>query len=104
MATVRIPTPLRKLTGGYGEVQIAADNIVTLIDTLEATYPGIKERLCDETGQLRRFINIYVNNEDIRFQKGIDTAIASGDDISIVPAIAGGAPRAPAGNSFRWSL
>ena len=90
MATVRIPTPLRKLTGGAGEVQIAADNINALIDLLEAAYPGIKERLCDEQGQLRRFINIYVNNEDIRFQKGIDTAIQGEDEISIVPAIAGG--------------
>jgi len=98
MATVRIPTPLRKLTGGAGEVQLAAENINTLINVLEATYPGIKERLCDEQGQLRRFINIYVNNEDIRFQKGIDTTIQDGDDVSIVPAIAGGAPPRGAAN------
>lgn len=91
---VRIPTPLRKLTGGASETQISADSVATLINQLEAAYPGIKERLCDEQGQVRRFINIYVNNEDIRFQNGINTTIQENDDVSIVPAIAGGAATA----------
>jgi len=90
MVTVRIPTPLRKLTGGQSEVGIEATDITSLIDALEAAYPGLKERLCDETGLPRRFINIYVNDEDIRFQQGTATAIKSGDQVSIVPAIAGG--------------
>ncbi len=92
MVQVRIPTPLRKLTGGQGEVTVAAEDIAALINALEAAYPGLKERLCDEQGELRRFINVYINNEDIRFQKGMATAIKDGDEISIVPAIAGGAP------------
>jgi molybdopterin synthase sulfur carrier subunit len=99
MVQVRIPTPLRKLTGGQGEVAIDAADITSLIGALETAYPGLKERLCDEQGEIRRFINIYVNNEDIRFQKGIGTAIKSGDEISIVPAIAGGAGRPANGRS-----
>ncbi len=90
MIQVRIPTPLRKLTAGQGEVAIEASDITTLISALETAYPGLKERLCDEQGEVRRFINIYVNNEDIRFQKGMDTLVKSGDEVSIVPAIAGG--------------
>jgi len=90
MVNVRIPTPLRKLTGGQGEVTIIAENVTTLIDALETAYPGLKERLCDEQGEVRRFINIYINQEDIRFQQGAQTALKSGDDVSIVPAIAGG--------------
>jgi len=90
MIHVRIPTPLRKLTGGKGEVTIVAEDVLTLINALEAAYPGLKERLCDEQGEVRRFINIYINQEDIRFQKGVNTVLKSGDDVSIVPAIAGG--------------
>lgn len=88
---VRIPTPLRKLTGGLGEVTIEAKDVTGLIDALEKSYPGLKERLCDEQGEIRRFINIYINQEDIRFQKGAQTALKEGDEVSIVPAIAGGA-------------
>jgi molybdopterin synthase sulfur carrier subunit len=87
---VRIPSPLRKLTGGQSEVEAKADSIGDLISTLDASYPGMKERLCDETGTVRRFVNIYVNEEDIRFLTHQDTPLKDGDQVSIVPAIAGG--------------
>jgi sulfur-carrier protein len=90
MIKVRIPTPLRPLTKGQGEVEVSAGSIVDLIDNLNAAHPGIKARLCDDTGELRRFVNIYVNEEDIRFLKGKDTSLKAGDEVSIVPAIAGG--------------
>jgi sulfur-carrier protein len=90
MIKVRIPTPLRPLTKGHGEVDAQATNIAEMIDTLNASYPGIKDRLCDETGELRRFVNIYVNEEDIRFLKGKETSLKDRDEVSIVPAIAGG--------------
>ena len=90
MIKVRIPTPLRPLTKGQGEVEIAAASIVDLIDSLNAAHHGIKARLCDDSGELRRFVNIYVNEEDIRFLKGKDTSLKAGDEVSIVPAIAGG--------------
>ena len=90
MIKVRIPTQLRPLTKGQGEVEIAAASIVDLIDSLNAAHPGIKARLCDDSGELRRFVNIYVNEEDIRFLKGKDTSLKAGDEVSIVPAIAGG--------------
>ena len=88
---VRIPTPLQKLTNNQAEVQCEAKNVNELLAGLEKQYPGIKERLCDGEGKLRRFVNLYVNEEDIRFLQGQDTALKSGDDISIIPAIAGGA-------------
>jgi sulfur-carrier protein len=90
MPSVRIPTPLRKLTSDKDEVTINAANIAELIDQMEVQYPGIKSRLCDETGNVRRFINLYVNNEDIRFLSGKETALKEGDIVSIIPAIAGG--------------
>ena len=90
MIKVRIPTPLRKLTGGAGEVSAEADDIAGLIAALERNYPGIRERLCDEAGALRRFVNIYINEEDIRFHQGLKTPVKKGDEVSIVPAIAGG--------------
>jgi len=90
MIKVRIPTPLRPLTKGQGEVEANAGSVVEMIEALNSTHPGIKDRLCDETGELRRFVNIYVNEEDIRFLKGKDTSLKDGDEISIVPAIAGG--------------
>ncbi|HRC44125.1 MAG TPA: MoaD/ThiS family protein [Nitrospira sp.] len=90
MIKVRIPTPLRPLTKGQGEVESAAANIVEMIGSLDATYPGLKNRLCDEKGDLRRFVNIYVNEEDIRFLNGKETSLKDGDEVSIVPAIAGG--------------
>jgi molybdopterin synthase sulfur carrier subunit len=90
MATVRIPTPLRKLTKGLEEVPAAGATIGALIADLEKNYPGIKERLCDESGQVRRFVNIFANEEDIRFLQNLDTPVKDTDEISIVPAIAGG--------------
>jgi molybdopterin synthase sulfur carrier subunit len=90
MIKVRIPTPLRPLTKGQGEVETKARSVLEMIETLNSAHPGIKDRLCDETGELRRFVNIYVNEEDIRFLKGKDTSLKDGDEVSIVPAIAGG--------------
>jgi molybdopterin synthase sulfur carrier subunit len=78
------------LTKNQGEVDVAAGSITDMVNTLEASYPGIKARLCDDSGELRRFVNIYVNEEDIRFLNGKDTALKTGDEVSIVPAIAGG--------------
>lgn len=90
MIKVRIPTPLRPLTKNQGEVETKAGSVVEMIEALNSAHPGIKDRLCDETGELRRFVNIYVNEEDIRFLKGKDTSLKDGDEVSIVPAIAGG--------------
>src|SRR3954468_23309870 len=90
MAIVRIPTPLRKLTGGAEEVNASGKNVGELIGDLEQRYPGIKERICDESGAVRRFVNIFANTEDIRFLENLDTAVKDGDEISIIPAIAGG--------------
>ena len=87
---VRVPTPLRKYTQGADEVNAQGSNVKSLVDDLENKYPGIKERICDETGQVRRFVNVYVNGDDIRFLQNLDTALKEGDNISIVPAIAGG--------------
>jgi molybdopterin synthase sulfur carrier subunit len=88
---VRIPTPLQKLTNNQGEVQCKAVSINEMLADLEKQHPGIRERLCDAEGKLRRFVNIYVNEEDIRFLEGQDTKLKDGDDVSIIPAIAGGA-------------
>lgn len=90
MVQVKIPTPLRKYTGGAGGVDAEGATVSALIDDLERRHPGIKERICDESGQVRRFVNIFVNGEDIRFLGHLDTPLAAGDEISIVPAIAGG--------------
>jgi len=88
--TVRIPTPLRKLTNGADEVSVEGTNIGELIDNLEGAHPGLKARLCDDAGEIRRFVNVYVNDEDVRFLDGRNTALKAGDEVSIVPAIAGG--------------
>ncbi len=90
MIKVRIPTPLRPLTKGQGEVEATAATITEMIETLNSAHPGLKDRLCDDKGELRRFVNIYVNEEDIRFLKGKETSLKDGDEVSIVPAIAGG--------------
>jgi len=88
--TVRIPAPLRKLTGGNSDVPAQGANVTALIDDLEGNHPGLKARLCDDAGAIRPFVNIYLNDEDIRFLDGPDTALTEGDLVSIVPAIAGG--------------
>ena len=87
---VRIPTPLRKMTGGLDKLEMNESTLSIMIDELETNYPGFKERLIDENGDLRYFVNIYVNGEDVRFLDGLDTQTNSGDEISIVPAVAGG--------------
>ncbi len=90
MAQVKIPTPLRKYTGGAGGVEAAGTTVAALVDDLERRYPGLKERICDENGQVRRFVNVFVNGEDIRFLSHLDTPVGTNDEVSIVPAIAGG--------------
>lgn len=88
---IRIPTPLRKLTGGEESVAVdGCGNLAQAVDALESAHPGLKERLCDESGELRRFVNVYVNNEDARFISGLQTSLKPGDEVSIVPAVAGG--------------
>jgi molybdopterin synthase sulfur carrier subunit len=89
-AKVRIPTPLRKLTNNEELVEVSATTVGGVINELQTRFPGIKERLLDETGTVRRFVNVYVNEEDIRFLQNQQTPIKSGDEISIIPAIAGG--------------
>ena len=88
--TVRIPTPLRRMTNGQDKVELEESTLSTMIESLEASYPGVKERLIDENGELRYFVNIYLNGEDVRFLDGLDTSTSAGDEISIVPAVAGG--------------
>lgn len=87
--TVRIPTPLRTLTGGADEVPADGGTVAEVIESLEANHPGMKDRLCDDKG-VRRFVNLYANDEDIRFLDNLETALKDGDTLSIVPAIAGG--------------
>ena len=87
---VRIPTPLRALTKGSADVHAKGDTVDDLIGDLERQFPGLRERLVDETGELRRFVNIYVNQEDIRFLDNRATVLKDGDEVAIVPAIAGG--------------
>lgn len=90
MAQVRVPTPLRKLTGGADAVEADGATVAALVSDLDRRYPGMKDRICDETGKVRRFVNIFVNGEDIRFLQNLETAVKAGDELSIVPAIAGG--------------
>lgn len=87
---VRIPTPLQKMTNNQAEVETQGKTIAEIIDGLEKSFPGIKGRLCDEAGKVRRFVNVYVNDEDIRFLEKEGTKVKEGDEISIIPAIAGG--------------
>ena len=88
--TVRIPQPIRKLTGNEESVTVSATNIKGMLDQLESQFPGIKERLLDGSGEIRRFVNVYVNEEDIRFLEGQETPIKDGDEVSIIAATAGG--------------
>ncbi|MGF1600855.1 MAG: MoaD/ThiS family protein [Thermosynechococcaceae cyanobacterium] len=87
---VLIPTPLQKLTQNQATLECEAGDISELLEALEQSCPGIKARICDEDGKLRRFVNFYVNNEDIRFLDGQSTSLTDGDEVSIIPAIAGG--------------
>lgn len=89
-AKVRIPTPLRKLTQDQELVEVAPGTIASIVAELQKKFPGIQERLVDESGAVRRFVNVYVNEEDIRFLKNQDTPVKDGDEVSIIPAIAGG--------------
>jgi molybdopterin synthase sulfur carrier subunit len=89
-AKVRIPAPLRRLTKDQAVVDVDGATVFDIIVDLEKKYPGLKERLCDETGQIRRFINVFVNGEDIRFKDGPKTVVPAGAEVSVVPAIAGG--------------
>jgi MoaD family protein len=87
---VLVPTPLQKFTNNQATLECSGNSIAELLDSLEHSCPGIKSRLCDEQGQLRRFLNVYVNSEDIRFLDGAGTSLKDGDEVSIVPAVAGG--------------
>jgi molybdopterin synthase sulfur carrier subunit len=87
---VRVPTPLRRFTAGSEEVSAAGDSVKSVIEDLERSHPGIRERLLDDKGEVRRFVNIYLNGDDIRFLDQLNSKVKDGDDISIVPAIAGG--------------
>lgn len=87
---IRIPQPLQKVTNGKDLVEATGTDVKTLINDLEIKFPGLKDRICDESGKVRRFINIYVNEEDIRFLQGEATGIKDDDEVSILPAIAGG--------------
>ena len=87
---VRVPGPLRRLTAGSSQVEVEGGTVTEVLANLEARHPGFRERLYDNDGKLRQFINIYVNDADIRFGGWLDTPVAAGDDISIVPAVAGG--------------
>ena len=88
--TVKVPTPLRKFTAGSESVSGSGATVGALIDDLEKRYAGIRERICDEQGRVRRFVNLYINGDDIRFLQQLETKVKDGDEISIVPAIAGG--------------
>jgi sulfur-carrier protein len=88
--TVRIPTQLRELSGGSSEAAIDGTTVKEVLDQLDVAYPGFGERLFDEKGELRRFVNVFVADEDIRFLNGVDTPVADGQTLSIVPAVAGG--------------
>jgi len=90
MTTVRIPSPLRRYTNGQSKVEGHGANINELITDLEAQYPGIKSRLCDEHGQIKRYVNVFVNDAEIRTLQGAATPVADQDEVSIIPAMAGG--------------
>ena len=88
--TVRIPTQLRQLSGNAGEVELEGSTVSEILKALDVAYPGFAERLFDESGNLRRFVNVFVADEDIRFLQGIDTQVTAGQTVSIIPAVAGG--------------
>ena len=87
---INIPTPLRRLTNGQNQVDAEASSVGEILDVLDGQFPGFRERVIDESGEIRYFVNIFLNGEDVRFLQGTETSTASGDEISIVPAVAGG--------------
>jgi len=89
-AKVRVPTQLRTLTAGIAEVSVEGDTVADVLASLDAAHPGFRDRLFDENGKLRRFVNVFVADEDVRFLDGLDTKVAEGQTVSIVPAVAGG--------------
>lgn len=89
-ATVRIPTTMRPLTGGEKQVSVDAGTLSEVIASLEAAHPGMRERLLDDDGSLRKFVNVFVDDDDVRYLDGLDTAVADGIQVSIIPAVAGG--------------
>ena len=88
--TVRVPTTLRTLTAGASEVTVEGTTVSEVLDQLESAHPGFRDRLLDADGGLRRFVNLYVADDDVRFRDGLDTSVADGDTLSIIPAVAGG--------------
>ena len=88
---VRIPAPLRPLTNNQDVVPSEGETLSAIINGLEASFPGLKARICEDNGEIRRFVNVYINGEDVRFLSGLDSQLKSGDEVSIVPAVAGGA-------------
>jgi molybdopterin converting factor small subunit len=90
MITVRVPTQLRTLTGGASEVTVEGDSIGAVLKALEVAHPGFAERLFDESGNLRRFVNVFLDDEDVRFLQSLDTPVSDGQTVSIIPAVAGG--------------
>lgn len=88
--SVRIPTILRPLTGGAAEVESEGDTLAQVLDTLESDHPGLKKRVLDDAGKVRRFVNVYVGDEDVRFAQGLETPTPDGAQVSIIPAVAGG--------------
>ncbi|MEM7030903.1 MAG: ubiquitin-like small modifier protein 1 [Chloroflexota bacterium] len=90
MAVVRIPSPLRRYTDGQSKVTVSGGTVSEVIDSLEASYPGVKSRVCDESGQIKRYVNVFVNEDEIRTLDGADSAVLEKDEVSIVPAMAGG--------------
>ena len=88
--TVRIPSPLRSMTNGQDKVTVTPSTMTELIQQLDAVYPGIRDRLLDEAGEMHFFVNLYINGEDVRFLQGMDTSADTGDEVSIVPSVAGG--------------
>lgn len=88
--TVRVPTTLRTLTAGASEVAVEGDDLAAVLDNLESAHPGFKERLLDDEGQIRRFVNVFVADDDVRFLDGLETPVPDGETVSIIPAVAGG--------------
>jgi molybdopterin synthase sulfur carrier subunit len=90
MSVVFIPSSLRRYTAGQSKVEVSGGNINEIIEDLERRYPGVKSRLCDDSGQIKRYVNVFVNDEEIRSLQGADTPLSEKDEVSIVPAMAGG--------------